>query len=120
MLIGPLNCLATIVQKYGSIQVDQLFVFDRSNPYQKQWLAKKIKQYQAIGFVFQKKRQDGLYAIRFVIKIPKQISAATKEFSNTLVARITQEGHTEHQGEIRATHSYSYLFSRWACETKEK
>lgn len=72
MLIGNIDCVEIIYKKYGAVQIHQIYIFDKINPYQKQFLTKKMKVYEEIGFVFQKKLPDAnKYSIRFVIKLPK-------------------------------------------------
>lgn len=54
-LIGDIGCIEVIGRKYGNIQVETVYKFNKSNPYQKHYLSKQIKIYEKIGYVFQKK-----------------------------------------------------------------
>jgi hypothetical protein len=45
----------SIAKKYGQTQIEMTYVFNKSNPYQKQFLAKQVKIFDKIGFIFQKK-----------------------------------------------------------------
>ena len=52
-----------------------MFLFARSNHYQKQFLSRQIKLYEKIGFVYQKKaKEEGKYTIKLIVKVPKDSS----------------------------------------------
>lgn len=71
MLIGDIGCVENIIKKYGQTQIEMTYIFNKTNPYQKQFLGKQIKIFDKIGFVFQKKlKQENLYSIKLIIKVP--------------------------------------------------
>jgi hypothetical protein len=45
MLFGGIECIPLIASKYGEIQVEQVYLFNKTNGYQKQFLSKQIKLY---------------------------------------------------------------------------
>jgi hypothetical protein len=45
-----------------------------NNPNEKKYLAKYIKFFKSIGYVYQKKLDNEEYAINIIIKIPKFLS----------------------------------------------
>lgn len=55
ILIGQISCVENIVRKYGQIQIEMSYIFNKTNPYQKQFLAKQVKIFDKVGFIFQKK-----------------------------------------------------------------
>lgn len=42
-LIGQIGCIESIVRKYGAVQIEMVYLFNKTNPYQKQFLTKQIK-----------------------------------------------------------------------------
>ena len=73
MLLGTYETIPIIGAKYGEIQIEQVFIFNKTNAYQKQFLSKLIKIYEKIGYIYQKKtNEDGKYSIKFIVKVPKE------------------------------------------------
>lgn len=47
------------------------YIFNKTNPYQKQFLAKQVKIFDKVGFIFQKKlKEDNIFSIKLIIKVP--------------------------------------------------
>jgi hypothetical protein len=73
--LGNLDCIPAIAAKYGEIQVEQVYLFNKSSSYQKAYLTKQIKIFEKVGFIYQKKaHQEGSYTVKFIVKIPKDSS----------------------------------------------
>lgn len=53
-----MECIENIVRKYGQVQIEMVYIFNKSNPYQKQFLAKQIKIFDKVGYIFQKKTKE--------------------------------------------------------------
>lgn len=47
-----------IAQKYGDIQIEMAYLFDRGNHKQKKFLVKQIKVFEKVGSLFQKKLEQ--------------------------------------------------------------
>jgi hypothetical protein len=45
ILLGDIGCVDLIARKYGSVQIETVFHFNKMNPYQKQYLIKQLKIY---------------------------------------------------------------------------
>lgn len=72
--MGQINCMENIVRKYGQVQIEMTYIFNKNNPYQKQFLAKQIKIFDKVGFIFQKKLKDeNMYSIKLIVKVPQEI-----------------------------------------------
>lgn len=71
--MGSFEAIPILGGKYGEIQVEQVFIFNKTNAYQKQFLTKLIKIYEKIGYIFQKKtNEEGKYSIKFIVKVPRE------------------------------------------------
>jgi hypothetical protein len=53
--MGSIDCVHLIAKKYGEVQIEIVYKFNKQNYYQKQFLSKQIKIFERIGFVYQKK-----------------------------------------------------------------
>ena len=63
-----------IAQKYGEIQIEMAYLFDRANHKQKKFLVKQIKVFEKVGSLFQKKlEQENHYSLKLIIKITKDM-----------------------------------------------
>ena len=51
-----------------------VYIFNKSNHYQKQFLVKQVKIFEKIGYVYQKKlkNDDSLFSIKLITKVPKE------------------------------------------------
>ena len=63
-----------------------VYYFNKTNPYQKQFLTKQIKIFEKIGYIFQKKlKEENMHSIKLIVKIPEEIlpkkfNPPTKQF----------------------------------------
>ncbi len=53
--MGSIECVHLISKKYKDVQIELIYIFNKQNYYQKQYLAKQIKIFEKVGFVYQKK-----------------------------------------------------------------
>ena len=114
MLVGDIGCIGLIAKKYGNIQVESVYIFNKTNPYQKQHLAKQIKIYDKVGYVFQKKlKQENIFSIKLIIKIPIEILPKNhKPQTNyvTMSNKLMIENH--HSEEKMKKYTVSYILSQ--------
>lgn len=117
VLLGNIGCVENIVRKYGQVQVQMTYIFNKTNPYQKQFLAKQVKIFDQVGFIFQKKlKEENMYSIKLMIKVPSQILPKTfKPPANqlTIKSKIGIELVSQSpQRQQNPQYCYSYMLSQ--------
>ena len=69
-----MGCIENIVRKYGQVQIEMVYIFNKTNPYQKTFLTKQIKIFDKVGYIFQKKlKEENKFSIKLIIKVPSEI-----------------------------------------------
>ena len=62
------------MRKYGQVQIEMVYIFNKTNPYQKTFLTKQIKIFDKVGYIFQKKlKEENKFSIKLIIKVPSEI-----------------------------------------------
>lgn len=91
-----------------------VYIFTKSNPYQKQFLTKQIKIFDKVGFIYQRKlAQDNQFSIKLIIKVPSEVlpkNTKTPDNVLTIHNQLIVEENSSEDGSPQ--HSVLYALSQ--------
>lgn len=84
ILLGNLECLGEVSDLYGNIQVEVRMNMNSANPREKRYFAGKLRFFETVGYVYQKRLEGDYFAIKVIIKIPRGLKVQRPRNNNRL------------------------------------
>lgn len=69
---------------YGNVQVEIRMNMDAANPKEKKYFAGRLRFFESVGYVYQKRLENDYFAIKVIIKIPKSLGINRVRNNNKL------------------------------------